>query len=984
MGLKNLKIGTQLKVGFGIIIILFITSGVLSWFQNNELAQQTIKMYNHPLQVRRAVDIIEINILDISRQTKDVFLHPHNIIADKIIETVEKNRQNIKNQLEILYSQYLGPRSDIDQLRDELIKYDVMHNTNFDLIKQGKVELAKKRVISETGVTGIQSEKVLEKIVVINNYARNKADEFYSESLNIKRSVSTANLIFIISSLILAIAIITGLSRSIQKPLLLITRAINNFKYGEYNKRIDYKSKNEFGALSDGFNEMANTIENEFRMNKSSSKFASSLMKENDAHKFSQQLLTSLIELSSSEIGVLYLLNEKTDRFECFESIGLNLESCKSFSRKNHEGEIGLSLSMNKINHIKAVPEDVPFEFGSSVGTFNPNEIITIPVISDDSLQCFITLGTITNYEEDLYDLLVILQPMIVARMHGVMAYQKVRSFSKVLEIQNQELESQRLELSEKSEELMQQNKELEVQKRKLGEASKMKTTFLSNMSHELRTPLNSVIALSGVLNRSLKNKISSEEYEYIDVIERNGKHLLSLINDILDISRIEAGKDELIISEFNINTLVEEVITMIRPEATRKNVRINYESSADKLMVKSDYKKCTHILQNIIGNAVKYTEKGKVDISVKPRTETFDIIVKDTGIGISEEYLTKIFDQFSQGDSSTSRRFEGTGLGLAIAKKYGLMLGGDISVQSELDSGSTFIINLPIISDEVDDSFILNQIPDNVEAPAQVGDYTGKTILIVEDSEPAVIQIKEILEKDGFSLQVARNGLEAMECINEKVPDAMILDLMMPEMDGFEVLKEIRSKEETSKLPVIILTAKFITRDELKFLKYNQVRQLIQKGKVDRDQLLNILHDIIRLDDNIVKKETIDIKEKARNGSILLVEDNPDNMITMKALLSGRFEIYEATDGKMGVDKAKEHVPALIFMDIALPEVSGIEALKEIRKLPELSHIPIVAVTASALLEEREKLLSLGFDGYISKPIDHNMLEDYLNKYMT
>lgn len=233
----------------------------------------------------------------------------------------------------------------------------------------------------------------------------------------------------------------------------------------------------------------------------------------------------------------------------------------------------------------------------------------------------------------------------------------------------------------------------------KLIEDNQLKTSFLSNMSHELRTPLNSIIALSGVLSRSLTDKISEEESSYLDVIQRNGKQLLVLINDILDISRIESGKEVLEITQFNLCECINEVIEMIRPQILEKNLELETAKGDCHIVMTSDMKKLKHIVQNIIGNAVKFTEAGKIVISATQKNDFVSIEVLDTGIGIHKDNIPHIFDEFRQADSGTSRKYGGTGLGLTIAKKNTELLGGSISVESEEGKGSRFSIQIPIDS---------------------------------------------------------------------------------------------------------------------------------------------------------------------------------------------------------------------------------------------------------------------------------------------
>jgi len=576
--------------------------------------------------------------------------------------------------------------------------------------------------------------------------------------------------------------------------------------------------------------------------------------------------------------------------------------------------------------------------------------------------------------------------PTLSSRVEGILAYRRIKEFSEKLEHQNRELEAQKTELATQSSELLEQNTELEMQKTQLHEASTLKTNFLSNMSHELRTPLNSVIALSGVLNRRLPGKISREEYSYIGVIERNGKQLLELINDILDISRIESGREEIEITKFNTNNIIADVVSMIHPQAEEKNIELLHAESGSNLSITSDAGKCQHILQNLVGNAVKFTEAGKVEIAARQSGKNITIKITDTGIGIAENHLQHIFDEFRQADGGTARRFGGSGLGLAIARKYANLLGGTISVKSTPGKGSEFTLTLPLryaaenrIHEEATVTGFNHSIKPPLEKPSS-GSLV-KTILLVEDSEPAIIQLKDFLEESGYNILVARDGGEALGIISHTIPDAMILDLMMPVIDGFEVLKTLREEEKTAHIPVLILTAKHITKEELSFLKRNNIHQLIQKGDVKRNELLKAVATMVVTETAERQKPKPELQTIEGKPVVLVVEDNRDNMITVKALLSDNYIVVEAIDGKEGVMMAGKHKPNLILMDIALPGMDGIEAFKKIRNNAKLQHIPVIALTASAMTSDRETILAHGFDSYIAKPIDEHIFFKIINE---
>ncbi len=325
----------------------------------------------------------------------------------------------------------------------------------------------------------------------------------------------------------------------------------------------------------------------------------------------------------------------------------------------------------------------------------------------------------------------------------------------------------------------------------------------------------------------------------------------------------------------------------------------------------------------------------------------------------------------------------------LAIAKKYTNLLGGNVTVKSEIGKGSEFTISLPINysadkrvhSEEKSNDFKyeVNKFSKRIGQ----GKASSKCILLVEDSEPAIIQMQDILGEAGYKILTANNGGEALEIISDTIPDAMILDLMMPGIDGFEVLRSLRESELTAHIPVLILTAKHITQEDLKTLKRNNVHQLIQKGDVNRKELMNAVSKMLFPTSIEVEKPKQYYNPIKGKPVVLVVEDNKDNMTTVRALLADNYIMIEAYDGKEGIEKAKEHSPDLILMDIALPGIDGIEAFKAIRKHPTLQHVPVIALTASAMVNDREAILSHGFDVYIPKPIDEKVFYKSINEVL-
>jgi signal transduction histidine kinase/CheY-like chemotaxis protein/HAMP domain-containing protein len=976
MKLPGMRIKTQLTLGFAFIMIFVTLLSLVAWIQTRTMMEQTQTLYEHPYQVRQAIGMLKADVLLMRLGMTNCVLTENEASRIVIIGNIDVSRAEALDQLDILYAQYLGPRSDVDQVRQALLEWDSIREETLRLMHQGDMANAVLRT-EPGGIGDTQVNKILDAITVVDTFAIGKADSLFLTSQKLFKDLNVRLLVLVGVILFLTLMINYLLGRNIRKPLDELTKVTQEYRDGNLGVRSTYARKNEFGVLSGAFNLLAETMQTDLESKEKSAALAGLMLNLNDAEKFFPATLQTLAEHSQSQMAAVYLLSADQNTFNYFASIGLDEKGKASFDAQGLEGEFGAALASKKIHHIANIPADTRFTFNTVSGKFIPREIMTIPIVSDQLTVAVISLATIRSYGEKDLEYVKQIWSTLNARVVGILAFMQIQALARKLEQQNSELNSQKRELSAQTIELNQQNVELETQKKQLGEANRLKTSFISNMSHELRTPLNSVIALAGVLSRRLTHKIPDEEFSYLEIIERNGKQLLTLINDILDLSRIEAGREEIEYSNFNLNSLLAEVVSTLNPIAQQKSIELVFEPEDGLPLLTSDLAKCRHIMLNLIGNAVKFIETGKVEVTALHKGTNVEIAVRDTGIGISEDQLPLIFDEFKQADSSASRKYGGTGLGLAIARKYAHLIGGNITVTSKLGVGSVFTFIVPV-KGKAGSAANVNQTDfgkpgaKKTPTPKTLVENKRKTILLVDDSEAAVIQLKDILEEHAYQFMIARNGSEALEVMDNMMPDAIILDLMMPGVDGFQVLKTVREAEKSATLPVLILTAKHISKDELSFLKRNNIHQLIQKGEIKRSELLDAVAEMVTLNPRLKKiPKTIEDSIEGK-PVILIVEDNPDNMTTVKALLADKFSVIEAVNGKTGIEQAKKHVPHLILMDIALPDIDGIQAFKAIRSEPRLQHIPVIALTASAMTNERETILQYGFDGYIVKPIEH------------
>ena len=563
------------------------------------------------------------------------------------------------------------------------------------------------------------------------------------------------------------------------------------------------------------------------------------------------------------------------------------------------------------------------------------------------------------------------------------------------LAVMNEELQAQSEELQAQTEELRAQTEELERQRLRVEEADRLKSEFLSNMSHELRTPLNSVLALTQLMIARGTGKDAAQEAEYLQVIERNGRHLLHLINDILDIARIESGRVQLTLTEIDPGETCARALETVRPLAAERGLELK-AGYGDLPRISTDEDKLQQILINLLSNAVKFTDRGEIELAVEAVGDRVRFVVRDTGVGIAPEVLPYIFDKFRQADGSSTRRFEGTGLGLAICRSLAKILGGEITVESLVGRGSTFTLTLPKTCPEpqeaADATPVTRSSSDTAPVQPQPAPSASRRepplILVVEDNPVAALQIRTVLEEQGYAVQAAPGGAEALAALPQVRPDGIILDLMMPEVDGFQVLEQIRAVPAIATIPVLVLTARELTPEDRARLAHHHIRQFVQKGSLNREELAACVRRLLGIPAAPVPPPKAPAPRppvsRRPGGPILVVEDNRDNLLVITAVLEeAGYKYITATDGQKAVALAREALPALILMDMQLPGLGGLEAARQIKADPLLAGTPIVALTAMAMRGDREEILAAGLDDYLAKPFEPQELMQLVRRWL-
>lgn len=665
-------------------------------------------------------------------------------------------------------------------------------------------------------------------------------------------------------------AVSVKFAESITAPIKSLSAVARRILKGEFNERNDIERGDELGELAGSFNDMADSIVSQLRIEKVSSDIIEVIVSTIDLHEFSRKVIRKIMEVTESNIAAFYVLSADGREFRHFSSIGLESQSSESFHAGRLEGEFGKALATREITVTRDLDESSMMLLKTVVGSVLPREIITVPIVVHNMSTAVISLASLKGYPEETVKILGHIRPVMNTAYSNILAIEETRRLANELKDKNLQLESKRetledqaVELKSYADRVKRQNIEMEIQKAKVEEANKLKSEFLSNMSHELRTPLNSVLALSRVLLMQTRDRLTDEEADYIRIIGRNGEKLLMLINDILDLSKIEAGKIDLRPKKISLKTIISMIVENLEQVAGEKGIALRASYQAEIPEITSDESRVYQIFQNIIGNAVKFTEEGSVGISVNSDERRVRVTVEDTGIGIDEKDLPHIFEEFRQLDGTLSRKYEGTGLGLAIAIKSAELISGTISVDSEKGKGSRFEVILPV-------------------------DWAGQRVMFAQNDADHTS-----IEPSPAGNRTAAGAAEPERKADDRGPAA-------------------------ERLP-----------------------------------------------------------------GVVVIEDDPDNMTTIRAILRNGYRVFEATEGRTGIEMVYRHIPDLVLLDIALPGISGFTVIKEIKSNFLTKNIPVIALTALSMKGDRERILKAGCDDYLAKPYNIEELMDKINRWL-
>jgi len=486
--------------------------------------------------------------------------------------------------------------------------------------------------------------------------------------------------------------------------------------------------------------------------------------------------------------------------------------------------------------------------------------------------------------------------------------------------------------------------------------ANQAKSAFLANMSHELRTPMNAILGYSEMLIEEAEDVGQDDFIPDLKKINQAGNHLLALINDVLDLSKIESGKMEAFTEVFDVDGLIDQVSGTAQPLMAKNNNQFRIERSDTLGNANQDITKLRQSLLNLLSNAAKFTHEGIITLRAAREqadgAEWLTFAVTDTGIGIPADKLDHVFEEFSQADSSTTRDYGGTGLGLAISRRFCQMLGGDLTVSSELGSGSSFAIRVPAVLPGAEVPQEASTQPTTNIAQTSADDQPvkhGNTVLVIDDDAQACEIIRRLLEKDGFEVVTANRGEEGLRLAHQLQPAAITLDVMMPDMDGWSVLRALKVDPVLHAVPVVMLT---MVDDKTRGYSLGATDYLTKP--VDRGRLHNALAPYYTPDEAC---------------SVLLVEDDPATReIMVRTLEDAGWQVSEAGNGREALERMAQERPQVILLDLMMPVMDGFDFLLEMRANADWQDIPVIVLTAKDLTEEDRRLLSGRVEQIIEK----------------
>ncbi|MFF4152398.1 HAMP domain-containing protein [Streptomyces sp. NPDC001651] len=863
---------------------------------------------------------------------------------------------------------------------------------------------------------------------------------------------------------------VNELAGNLTRQVRAIAEVASAVAEGDLTRSITVEASGEVAELKDNINSMVGSLRETTRANQEQDWLKTNLARisglmqgHRDLPVVAELIMDELAPLVSAQYGAFYAA-EDTDRGPELRLVGSY--GYPDATDRPERIRVGRSLLGQAARNRRTVSvEELPADYvtiSSGLGRTVPRALVVLPIVVEDQVLGVIELASVTRFTQIHQDFLAQLMPTIGVNLNTIVANARtdellgesqrltaeLQERSEELQVQQDELQRSNAELEEKASLLASQNRdieaknlqieqarqELETRAQELALASKYKSEFLANMSHELRTPLNSLLILAQLLAQNPSRNLTPKQVEYAGIIHSAGSDLLQLINDILDLSKVEAGKMDVTPERVPLRELLEYVEATFRPMTTQKSLEFTVATApgtpADLL---TDGSRLRQVLRNLLSNAVKFTEQGGVGLRIEPaadREVPMGVLrggpivafrVEDTGIGIPKQQLETIFGAFQQADGTTSRKYGGTGLGLSITREIAHLLGGAVTVESTPGQGSTFTLYLPVARADFEGVLdgtarTLEQQDTTAELPpasapetpsVRAPEQRRRRLLVVEGrtrgllslvAERAVADITPDADDrlGAIDIITAVGAQEAASTLAAEPCHCVVLELGMADEEGARLLQAMEGDSALASVPVLVHTGHHVDQAQEQALRSRASgRPLDFLSSLDELRERITLHlsaeepgDVLQLVRPEEPQHAItQVVDSAFAGrTVLVVDDDARNLFALSGALELHgFQVLHADNGRRGIETLLAHPDvALVLMDVMMPEMDGYTATAEIRAMPQYADLPIIAVTAKAMPGDQEKSLASGANDYVTKPVDTNDLISRVQRWLS
>lgn len=816
---------------------------------------------------------------------------------------------------------------------------------------------------------------------------------------------------------------------NIQERIKLINQIASKISDGDYSIRVEKEEYDSLGDISTSLNKMASSLQLSFQelenrewLQSGVAQLNNSMIGDHDLYDLSNKVVEFTANYTNSQVGALYIIQSEKE-FEFQSGFGLDVGRIKK-SFKIGEGLNGACAATGKMIVINDIPEDAII-ISSSALKIKPVNIVLFPIIFESQVKAIVEIGSLYKYSQRELDFFKIIGENIGISINTVQSKRKLQELLEEtqsqaeelmsqqaemehanveLETQAQQLQTSEEELKVQSEELAETNtlleeraallaqqneliiqKNTEIQKRSedLAQSTKYKSEFLANMSHELRTPLNSILLLSRLMSENTEQNLTADQVQYANVIQSSGNGLLQLIDEILDLSKIEAGKMTIEVLPLKVDDIVKDINGLFEPIANQNKVSfVNNVDENVPAQIETDKLRLEQILKNLLSNAFKFTENGKVEFSISPtknKPEFISFTVKDTGIGINAEKLDIIFEAFQQEDGSTRRKFGGTGLGLSISKEIAKLLGGDISVKSVIGEGSEFVLSIPaianfeveeselfeessinkevLVKEEIKEISILDQryqtsfIPEEIEDDRNAIKKGDKLLLIVEDDTNFAKALLDYARQKGYKAVVAVRGDVGIEMASTYKPLGILLDIQLPVKNGWQVLEALKNNPTTRHIPVHIMSS------------YEVKKESLLKGAID------FINKPVAFEQLNTIFDKIEFVLSKKDKKVLIIEENYKHAKALAYYLS-TYNVQTAINQTIqdSIQSLKKDDIHCAILDIGASDTNYETLLEKVKKSEGLENLPVILFTGKSISMPEEFKLRKYADAIVLK----------------